>query len=290
MAEPFSTQNEQAPGKKLGELYQEHMLLGAAFDEQRRPLRYANENEQAGAYVADLTSAQLLLFAGTPAANFAHTAFAGTELTPGHCSYQAVLTGDGSVADIPLLARTGTSEYLVLSDSPRQEVLCAWLSFLAEVSQDGVAPFADMHTQDVTGSHVLLLVWGPQARSILADYTPSSALPREGEVKSCKLDAIPCIVVGLPKAQAQGKATGEMRYLLFVPPQRARALWRSLLSFAEMSPRGWQGTSEELERCYPWRARLAESDVLQLGAQDLQAQGLLRSGQDFVGARGLFAR
>lgn len=280
------SQTEAQGGNGLGALYTEHLLLNAVFDDDAIVSHYAGEpdpsleDESDRAVLADLSSIQTLLFDGAEAKAFAHAAFAGKQLAVGECAYEAVLTGDGSLASVPLLARTGVNEYVVFDDSARSDVLAGWLSFLQSVEQNGYAPYAGLATTDATGSHTVLALWGASAQKVLLDYVKEGNLPSRGTLASCKLDNIPCIVVRPPCGHVD-------LYLVLVPPTLAVVLWRSLLSFTEVVPVGHAAVRKWFESWYPWYGALDSSDSLRLTARELLDYGLIRDTGDFVGARGL---
>lgn len=268
-------------------LYHEHLLLGAKFGDNSVVERYGSETDASimpkGAVLTDVSDMSMLLFAGDPASSFATTAFAGNLLEAGECSFQAVLSGDGSLVSIPLLARTGASEYVVADLSARGDVLDGWLSFLSAVEHEGVAPFASIETEDVAGTHVALLLAGPAAAYVLGDYMSGGrpALPAPGKIEQCLLDRIPCIV-------AHPFVNELDAYLLLVPPVHAVPLWRSLLSFTEVAPIGRTSLQRIAHSKLPWSQRLQTADAVWLTREDLTSANLVRNAQDFVGARGLF--
>lgn len=273
----------------LGVLYEEHMVLGASFGPSREPLRYvdgeetlARESMREGALLCDASTAKMLLLGGACATSYATTACARPALGVGRCGFGAVLTGDGCVASIPLLARTGDNEYVLVDSSARSEVLEGWLSFLAGIEQDGVAPFDGLQCEDVSQSHVVLGLAGAKAADVLADYTNPSNLPPAGHVRSCMLDRIPCIVMRLDGVEVP-------TYVLLVPPHKGRALWRSLLSFAEVVPVGLDAMRDRMHRMLSWSRHLSEEGRLRIDAKELANHGLVRHSADYVGARGLTA-
>lgn len=277
------------PRDGLPVLYHEHLLLGATFGDNSIVERYGSETDGSliptGAVLADVSDMSMLLFAGRPAPSFATTAFAGSLLEAGECGFQAVLSGDGSLVSIPLLARTGASEYVVADLSARGDVLDGWLSFLSAVEHEGVAPFASIETEDVAGTHVALVLAGPAAAYVLGDYVSGGrvALPAPGKIEQCLLDRIPCIV-------AHPYVNELDAYLLLVPPVHAVQLWRSLLSFTEVSPIGRTSLRHIAHSKLPWSQRLQTTDATRLTSEDLASANLVRNTQDFVGARGLFGK
>ena len=274
-----------------GSLYAEHLALGATFGEGRVPARYGAEPDVGdlakalgeGALLCDVSDAAMLLLSGEPAQNFCEAAFAARRLRMGECAFEAVLTGDGSVASLPLLARTGIGEYVCADLSQRAEVLEGWLSFLSAVEQDGTAPFAGLELEDVSGSHAALLLWGQGAPEVLGDYVVggAQALPARGCVASCQLDRLPCIVCHLELGERPA-------FAILVPPVHAAVLWRSLLSFAQVEPVGHAALRSLLHDALPWTSALATTEPLRMRADELASHGLARSSADFVGARGLY--
>ena len=272
-------------GKNATPLYAEHLMLGAKFGEDGRVRNYGNTSpsgieQYEGCFLADITHVSTLALFGPVAKSFAEATFAGSKLGVGTCRYEAVLTGDGSVASVPLLVRTGVGEYVAFDFSPRRSVLSAWLEFVRSASQDGYAPYESLDIQDATGTHCVLAVWGNKASDILTDYTAKELLPKPGHVAACHLDKIPCIVLnlGLP---------GTTLYLVLVPPASSVVLWRSLLSFTEVTPVGASTFDEVLGEAHPWQKRLCEVDVVRMSGQELKRFGLIRSQEDYIGARGL---
>lgn len=265
-------------------LYEEHLLLGAQFESASIVRSYAGGTARpsllSGTVLSDVSDICLLLFSGASAHQFASIACAGDVLVPGQCAFEAVLTGDGSLASVPLLARTGEYEYVAADLSSRADVLSAWLSFLSNVTQDGVAPFAGLSTEDASEKHAALLLAGPQAPEVLQDYLGDEHVPSAGQVEACMLDHIPCIVLVLPLADTPC-------YVILVPPVHAVALWRSLLSFTCVTPIGREAVRDFAHDVLPWSTDLATGDTVRIDAERLSSFGLLRDEQTFVGARGL---
>lgn len=278
-------------GHDRGILYQEHLLLGAQFGEGRLPSlclpqRYGDGAGEAGAFhdgaaLADLSGTRSLLISGTPAQAFCEAAFAGRRLAVGECRFEPALGGDGTLMSVPLLARTGDAEYVLWDASERFELLSGWLEFLAGVSQGGYAPYAGLEREDVTGRLVPLALWGPGASHVLEDYLASGvSLPPEGHVRDVTLDRIPAIAA-LPPTK-DGTC-----HLVLVPPAQARTLWRSFLSFDEVTPVGAEALVRQAEQELPWLGWVEDTDKVVPTARELEGFGLTRSGGGFVGARAL---
>lgn len=279
---------------RRGVLHNEHVLLGARFsedDEVETPhvTSYANEVTPGegleGALLADLTGCAYLLVSGTSAEAFGRAMLAGRNLAVGDASFEAVLTGDGSVCSVPLALRTGDTELVLLDPTARGAALEGWARFLASVSQGDGAPLAGVEVEDAGDMLVPLLLAGAAAETVLADYVGSPAdLPAPGRVSSLHLDAIPAVVARLPRVGATAPA-----FLVLVPPTSARILWRSLLSFREVSPVGSEAV-RALTEGLPWGSLLLGEGPACATSEELAGWGLLRAGEGYVGARGLAGR
>ncbi|MDM8270996.1 hypothetical protein [Thermophilibacter provencensis] len=281
---------------RMGVLHGEHVLLGATFepgfDDLLAVCSYACEKDDAvffegaekdGALLCDLTGCAYVLVSGDGAGALVGTALCGDELAVGSAAFEGVLTGDGSLISTPLAVRTGDREIVLVDPSCHGEALVGWLSFLAGAEQGGVRPFAGTLVEPASEMLVALLLAGPAAERVLADYVSSPArLPRPAEVLQAHLDAIPAVLVGIPGADELPRG-----YLVLVPPARARALWRSLLSFGEISPVGHETLRRILCDTVPWGGFLATASPAHVSAGNLKRWHLLREGADFIGARGL---
>ena len=281
---------------RMGVLHGEHVLLGATFepgfDDLLAVSSYAcektdavapKEAEKDGALLCDLTGCAYVLVSGDGAGALVGSALCGEELAVGSAAFEGVLTGDGSLVSAPLAVRTGDREIVLVDPSGHGEALAGWLSFLSGAERDGVCPFAGTAVESASEMLVALLLAGPAAERVLADYVSSpERLPRVGEVLQANLDAIPAVLVGIP-------AAGELPrgYLVLVPPARARAIWRSLLSFGEISPVGHETLRRVLCDTVPWGGFLATAGPAHLSADLLKGWHLLREGANFIGARGL---
>lgn len=294
----MANEHEEARGASLhtvrGVLYEEHLALGASFERAEDtglayPSSYAGEEglEHAleGAVIADLTGATYRLIAGTHPQELCEAAFCAKKLRVGQCAFEPALTGDGAITSVPLLARTGAHEYVILDPSRRGPVVAGWVTFLSQVSSNGNAPYEGTTVEEASGMLAPILVMGARANDLLADYLPQEArgLPARGAVESVTLDGhIPALVAGVPLDTAAGLAS----YVLLVPKTAARVVWRSLLSFTWVEPVGRDAVLEAWSRL-PWSRPLDSTDVVEISEQDLRAWGLLRHGDDFVGARGI---
>ena len=272
----------------MGVLHEEHVLLGASFAPSEtsgllRVCSYARETSNGvGAILADLTGATYLLASGPDAASFAATALAGRALPVGDVAFEAALNGAGGLVAVPLLVRTGDTEHVVIDVSDQADALAAWLAFLGGAkSEDGNEAFPRLNLEGASEMLVPLLLAGPEAEHVLMDYLrDGGSLPGPGTVRQLSLDAIPCVIAHVAASFVPSA------YLVLVPAAAARILWRSFLSFTEVSPVGHDRLRELVGRHVPWAGALGRSSVPSR-REELSNWGIVRAGDGFVGARAL---
>lgn len=266
----------------------EHELLGAQFEffeelESELPIAYAGVDETAALRtdigLIDLSGMSVTLIAGPVAQAFIEMVCAGRRLAVGEALFEPVLAGDASLISIPLLLRTGDSEYLLCDVSSRASLLDAWLHFIATAQQNDSAPFKEIQLEDASFKLVPLLLAGPGANSVLSDYL-TGEVPTTGQVRSLELDKIRCLVTSLPKPF-------DKAYLVMVPPHYVRVLWRSFLSFTRVHPVGRTALFAQAEQMTPWVSWLHSTERIKKSARELQTLNLLRQESDFIGARAL---
>ena len=228
----------------------------------------------------DLSGIGYTLMSGTSAQNFVEAVFAGKQLEVGETSFECALTGDGSLSSIGLLARSGQNEYVVLDASERSLVLDEWLSIIASVEQNGVAPYAEVSLEDATPLLTPLLLAGKKAKKVLMDYLGEQKLPEDSKLCNLMLDqTIPALVANVSTKKVPA-------YLVMVPPVHTVILYRSLLSFETVHPLGYKQLIEGLKTYLPWFSELASNTKVVVAKDKLEGWGLLRASDDFIGARG----
>ena len=228
----------------------------------------------------DLSGIGYTLVSGTVAQNFVEAVFAGKQLEVGETSFECALTGDGSLSSIGFLARSGQNEYVVLDASERSLVLEEWLSIIASVEQNGVAPYAEVSLEDATPLLTPLLLAGKKAKKVLMDYLGEQQLPEDSKLCNLMLDqTIPALVANVSTQKVPA-------YLVMVPPVHTVILFRSFLSFEMVHPLGHKQLIEGLKTYLPWFSELASSTKVVLAKDKLESWGLLRTSDDFIGARG----
>ena len=230
--------------------------------------------------LVDLSGISYTLISGAVAQNFVEAVFAGKQLEVGETSFECTLTGDGSLSSIGLLARSGQNEYVVLDASERSLVLEEWLSIIASVEQNGVAPYAEVSLEDATPLLTPLLLTGKKAKKVLMDYLGEQQLPEDSKLCNLMLDqTIPALVANVSTKKVPA-------YLVMVPPVHTVILFRSLLSFEMVHPLGHKQLIEGLKSYLPWFSELATNTKVVLAKDKLEGWGLLRASADFIGARG----
>ena len=230
--------------------------------------------------LVDLSGISYTLVSGAVAQNFVEAVFAGRQLEVGEASFECALTGDGSLSSIGLLARSGQNEYVVLDASERSLVLDEWLSIIASVEQNGVAPYAEVSLEDATPLLTPLLLAGKKAKKVLLDYLGEQQLPEDSKLCNLMLDqTIPALIANVSTKKVPA-------YLAMVPPVHTVILFRSLLSFEMVHPLGHKQLIEGLATYLPWFSELASNTKVVLAKDKLEGWGLLRTSADFIGARG----
>ena len=230
--------------------------------------------------LVDLSGISYTLVSGAVAQNFVEAVFAGKQLEVGETSFECTLTGDGSLSSIGLLARSGQNEYVVLDASERSLVLEEWLSIIASVEQNGVAPYAEVSLEDATPLLTPLLLAGKKAKKVLMDYLGEQKLPEDSKLCNLMLDqTIPALVANVSTKKVPA-------YLVMVPPVHTVILFRSLLSFEMVHPLGHKQLIEGLKTYLPWFSELATNTKVVVAKDKLEGWGLLRTSDDFIGARG----
>ena len=228
----------------------------------------------------DLSGIGYTLVSGVAAQNFVEAVFAGKQLEVGEASFECALTGDGSLSSIGLLARSGQNEYVVLDASERSLVLDEWLSIIASVEQNGVAPYEEVSLEDATPLLTPLLLAGKKAKKVLMDYLGEQKLPEDSKLCNLMLDqTIPALVANVSTKKVPA-------YLVMVPPVHTIILYRRLLSFETVHPLGHKQLIEGLKTYLPWFSELASNTKVVVAKDKLEGWGLLRASDNFIGARG----
>ena len=230
--------------------------------------------------LVDLSGVNYTLINGNTAQDFIEAVFAGKKLEVGEAAFECAFTGDGSLASIGLLARSGQNEYVVLDASERSLILREWLSVIASVEQNGIVPYAEVTLADATHLLTPLLLAGKKAKKVLIDYLGEQKLPQESELCNLLLDqSIPALIANVSTKKIPA-------YLVMVQPVHTVILFRSLLSFETVHPIGHKQLLEALKMYLPWFSELLGHTKVVMAKDKLEGWGLLRASGDFIGSRG----
>lgn len=211
----------------------EHEALGASFTDfggWRMPLKYTSEleehhavRERAGLF--DLSHMGEVRVVGPDAATFLNTALVGNfaKVRVGKAKYSLICAEDGGILDDLIGYRIDESEYLVIPNAGNRETVAAALL-------ERSAGF-DVEIWDESEAICLIAVQGPRAEEII------SSLVRVEEthiVESLSYYAVDTVTIGGGEILlARTGYTGEDGFELFLPHDKAGALWRALLTGGE---------------------------------------------------------
>ncbi|MFC2647555.1 MAG: hypothetical protein ACFNZW_06260 [Coriobacteriaceae bacterium] len=276
----------------LSVLAYEELALGATLgsfvkEGTKVALAYKNQGEEYtalrhGTGLTDLSGCYSVRLSGPVAQNFIEATCAGQKLGVGECTFEPVLLGDSRIASIPLVARTGDQEYVLWDISASGDILAAWLNFVANINQNGFAPYQRLEMEEVSQSLTPLLLWGEAASEILSDYLKDgSAVPETNQVHDALLDNhIPALIINM-------RINDQPSLILLVLPQSAPVMFRSLLSFNTLTPVGLTAATQVAAENLEYLAPLSEAKPHEASKHDLMRQGLLRHENDYIGARAL---
>jgi aminomethyltransferase len=229
-------------------LYDEHVALGARmvpFAGWSMPVQYAGIIEEhravrASAGVFDVGHMAEFRVFGFAAFDFLQRMFTNdlhkiAEL--GQAQYTLMLDEDGHVIDDLIVYHSGDLEYLIIANASNRDTDFAWL--------EAHAP-EDIELVDESDRTALVALQGPKALGIVEELAgPEWIAPARFTLCEATLDTIPALV-------ARTGYTGEDGVEILVGANSAPALWRSLLSFAEVTPAGLGARDTlRLEMGYP---------------------------------------
>ena len=270
-------------------LDKEHLLLGGVMAQRYRTqvvLHYHSTSDEKTALLQScglthLSDLGMMLVRGSDAPQLIQAAIACELPAVGSCAYGAVLSGDAALLSVPLVVRTGDTEFLLVDGSSRFELLFEWISWLSCVEQDGIAPYANTSVSNESSALVPLQLAGPQAGAVLSDYVEQATyLPKMHCVANLTLDTTLSIVLHNSLAQQDC-------YMVLLPPAAAPVFWRSFLSFAEVKPVGYDVIQELERKQNPWTSALSHSDRISATRSMLTDWHICRTSDDFIGARAL---
>ncbi|GAA1104063.1 glycine cleavage system aminomethyltransferase GcvT [Nesterenkonia jeotgali] len=227
-----------------------HAELGASFTDfggWKMPLKYSSELEEHHAVrttagLFDLSHMGEIRIIGPDAATFLNTALVGNlaAVKIGKAKYTLICREDGGILDDLIAYRIDENEYLLVPNAANREVVAAALSERAAAGPAGAAAdgaAADGAAPEGTGFEVevwdesegisLIAVQGPAAQKII------SSVVRANEtflVEELGYYAFTTVSIGGDEILlARTGYTGEDGFELFLPNDKAHALWLALL-------------------------------------------------------------
>lgn len=217
------------PDLKETALAAEHEALGASFTDfggWRMPLKYSSELEEhravrSAAGMFDLSHMGELRVIGAEAATFLNTALVGNlaKIEPGKAKYSLICTADGGIIDDLITYRIGEQEYLVIPNAANREVVAAALT-------ERAADF-DVEIWDESEGISLIAVQGPASAAIVSSLVRADEIDL---VENLSYYAHTTVTIGGQEILlARTGYTGEDGFELYLPHDKAGALWRALL-------------------------------------------------------------
>ena len=229
-------------------LYEEHVALGARmvpFAGWEMPVQYAGIIEEhravrSSAGVFDVGHMAEFRVFGFGAFDFLQRMFTNdlhriAEL--GQAQYTLMLDDDGHIIDDLIVYHTGDLEYMIIANAGNHVADFAWLTQHAP---------DDLELVDESDRTSLIALQGPEALRIVGELAgPGWEPPARFTIAEAMLDTIPVLV-------ARTGYTGEDGVEIVSGTRNAAALWRAILSFAEVAPAGLGARDTlRLEMGYP---------------------------------------
>lgn len=219
----------ETPSLKETALAAEHETLGAAFTDfggWRMPLKYTSELEEhravrSAAGIFDLSHMGEVRVIGPDAAAFLNTALVGNlaKIEPGKAKYSLIVNEDGGIIDDLITYRIGEQEFLVVPNAANRESVAAALQERAESF--------DVDVWDESEGISLIAVQGPASQSIISSLVRAD---EAGLVETLQYFAHTTVTIGGQEILlARTGYTGEDGFELYLPNDKAGALWRALM-------------------------------------------------------------
>jgi aminomethyltransferase len=235
-------------GSRTTPLYEEHVALGARmvdFAGWRMPVQYASIIEEHhavrdGVGIFDVSHMGEFRIFGVHAKE-ALQRIVTNDLDKidavGDALYTVMCDEDGGIIDDLIVYHSGDIEYLIVANASNRETDWDWITSHLPASVEAV---------DESDRTALIAVQGPEALSVVATLAEDGwEPPRRFALGEATLDGVSVLV-------ARTGYTGEDGVELFCHESQAVAVWRLLLSFAEVVPCGLGARDTlRLEMGYP---------------------------------------
>ncbi|TLM98335.1 MAG: glycine cleavage system aminomethyltransferase GcvT [Actinobacteria bacterium] len=216
-------------------LYEEHLALGARmvpFAGWEMPVQNAGIIEEhnavrSSAGIFDVCHMAEFRVFGFGAFDFLQTMFTNdlhriSEL--GQAQYTLMLDDEGGIIDDLIVYHSGDIEYLIIANASNREADFAWLQQHAP---------DDIELVDESDRTALIALQGPEAIRIITELAGDGwEAPARFTIREALIDnAVPSLI-------ARTGYTGEDGVEIVCRASDAAAVWRVLLSFAEVTPAG----------------------------------------------------
>ncbi len=235
-------------GLRMTPLYEEHVALGARmvdFAGWQMPVQYAGIIDEhhavrSGVGIFDVSHMGEFRFFGVHAKE-ALQRIVTNDLDKidavGDALYTVMCDEDGGIIDDLIVYHSGDIEYLIVANASNRETDWDWITSHLPGNVEAV---------DESDRTALIAVQGPKALGIIAELAGDQwEPPRRFALGSATLDGVNVLV-------ARTGYTGEDGVELFCHESQAVAVWRLLLSFAEVVPCGLGARDTlRLEMGYP---------------------------------------
>lgn len=213
----------------------EHEELGASFTDfggWRMPLKYTSELEEHHAVrktagLFDLSHMGEIRVVGPEAGTFLNTALVGNlaDIRVGKAKYSLICREDGGILDDLIGYRITPEEYLIVPNAANREVVAAALE--ERVQAFNAAHGSGVEVWDESEGISLIAVQGPNAERIISSVV---RLDETYIVEELGYYASATVTVGGQEVLlARTGYTGEDGFEIFLPDEKAGALWRALL-------------------------------------------------------------
>jgi aminomethyltransferase len=230
-------------------LFEEHLKLGArmvSFAGFEMPVQYAGIIEEhratrASAGVFDISHMAEFRVFGFGAFDFLQSLLTNDlhridEL--GSAQYTLLCDEDGGIIDDLIVYHTGDLEYLIIANAANRTTDFDWLRShcpeglsIVGAGESGAAEGL-VELVDESDRTALIALQGPRALEVFADLAGvATSPPARFHVAEARLGEIPVLV-------ARTGYTGEDGVEFLCHNSHAVALWRAILSFAEVTPVG----------------------------------------------------
>ncbi|MCH8565729.1 glycine cleavage system aminomethyltransferase GcvT [Nesterenkonia sp. LB17] len=214
-----------------------HAELGASFTDfggWKMPLKYTSELEEHHAVrttagLFDLSHMGEIRIIGPDAATFLNTALVGNlaAVKIGKAKYSLICREDGGILDDLIAYRIDENEFLLVPNASNREVVAAALTERAAAGTGAGGTGFDVEVWDESEGISLIAVQGPAAQKIISSVVRANETFLVDELSYYAFTTVS--IGGDEILLARTGYTGEDGFELFLPNEKAHALWLALL-------------------------------------------------------------